>query len=63
MEILKEKGWVKFADEGDAKGCRIIDLSSLPEYADEEKQYQILIKSDGVASYIGKDISFAMRKL
>lgn len=63
MEILKDKWYVKFADEWDAKGCRIIDLSSLPEYAKEEKQYQILIKSDGVASYIGKDISFAMRKL
>jgi len=63
MEILKDKWYVKFIDEGDAKGCRVIDLSSLPKYAKEDKQYQILIKSDGVASYIGKDISLAMRKL
>ncbi|MEI8252483.1 MAG: hypothetical protein WCG25_01730 [bacterium] len=41
----------------------MIDLSSLPEYAKEEKQYQILIKSDGVATYVAKDIAFAMRKL
>ncbi|MCI0500950.1 MAG: hypothetical protein L0Y61_04300 [Epsilonproteobacteria bacterium] len=40
-----------------------MDLSSLPEYAKEEKQYQILIKSDGVATYIAKDIAFALRKL
>jgi arginyl-tRNA synthetase len=40
-----------------------LDLSSLPEYAKEEKQYQILIKSDGVATYIAKDIAFALRKL
>ncbi|MBU0626764.1 arginine--tRNA ligase, partial [Patescibacteria group bacterium] len=63
MDLLREKGYVTFADKGDAKGCWIIDLSSLPEYAKEEKQYQILIKSDGVATYIAKDISFALRKL
>ncbi|MCX6823588.1 MAG: arginine--tRNA ligase [candidate division SR1 bacterium] len=63
MSILKEKGFVKFADEGDAKGCRILDLSSLPEYAKEEKQYQIMIKSDGLATYVAKDIALAMWKL
>jgi arginyl-tRNA synthetase len=41
----------------------VLDLSSLPEYAKEEKQYQILIKSDGVATYIAKDIAFALWKL
>ena len=50
-------------DEGDAKGCRVLNLSSLPEYAKEEKQYQIIVKSDGLATYIAKDIAFAMRKL
>ncbi|EKD25190.1 MAG: hypothetical protein ACD_80C00109G0010 [uncultured bacterium (gcode 4)] len=62
MTILKEKWFVRFADDGDAKGCRILDLSSLPEYAKEEKQYQIMIKSDGLATYVAKDIAFAMRK-
>jgi len=63
MDILKTKWFVKFADEGDAKWCRILDLSSLPEYAKEEKQYQILIKSDGLATYVAKDIALAMWKL
>jgi len=54
---------MKFADDGEAKGCRILDLSSLSEYQKEEKQYQILIKSDGVATYIAKDIAFALWKL
>lgn len=63
MDILKEKWFVKYADEGDAKWCRILDLSSLPEYAKEEKQYQIMIKSDGLATYVAKDIAFAMWKL
>lgn len=63
IEILKQKWFVKFMDDGDAKGCRVLDLSSLPEYAKEEKQYQIMVKSDGLATYIAKDIAFAMRKL
>ncbi len=63
MDILKEKWFVEYADEGDAKWCRILDLSSLPEYAKEEKQYQIMIKSDGLATYVAKDIALAMWKL
>jgi len=63
MEILKEKWFVKYADDGDAKWCRILDLSTLPAYAKEEKQYQIMIKSDGLATYIAKDIALAMWKL
>ena len=63
MDLLREKWYIKFMEEWDAKWCRVIDLSSLPEYAKEEKQYQVLIKSDGVATYVAKDIAFAMRKL
>ncbi len=63
MDLLRQKWVMKFADDGEAKGCRILDLSSLPEYQKEEKQYQILIKSDGVATYIAKDIAFALWKL
>ena len=61
--ILKARGHVIFATEGDAKWCWIVDLSSLPLYQKEEKQYGILVKSDGVATYVAKDIAFAMRKL
>ena len=63
IDILKAKWFVKYADDGDAKWCRILDLSSLPEYAKEEKQYQIMIKSDGLATYVAKDIALAMWKL
>jgi len=63
MDLLRDKWVAKLAEDGEAKGCRILDLSSLPEYQKEEKQYQVLIKSDGVATYIAKDIAFALRKL
>lgn len=63
IELLKEKWYVKYIDEGEAMGCWIIDLSTLVEYEKEEKKYQILIKSDGVATYTAKDIAFALWKL
>ncbi len=73
LGILKERGHVVFVDDAyiahggenfaDAKGCWVVDLSSLPLYQKEEKQYAILVKSDGVATYVAKDIAFAMRKL
>jgi arginyl-tRNA synthetase len=63
LETLKTKWHVTFATEGDAKWCWIVDLSSIPLYQKEEKQYAILVKSDGVATYVAKDIAFAMRKL
>jgi arginyl-tRNA synthetase len=63
LDMLKSRGHVVFADEGDAKGCWIVDLSSLLLYQKEEKQYAILVKSDGVATYVAKDIAFAMWKL
>ncbi len=63
MDLLRDKWVVTLAEDGEAKWCWILDLSSLPEYQKEEKQYQVLIKSDGVATYIAKDIAFALRKL
>lgn len=63
VEKLKNEWVLKFAEEWDAKWCWIIDLSSLEEFEKEDKQYQIIIKSDGVATYTGKDIAFAMWKL
>jgi len=63
MELLKDKWYFKFINSWDAAWCWVIDLSSLSEYSKEEKKYQILIKSDGTATYIAKDIAFAMWKL
>lgn len=72
IQLLKNRGHVKFVDDGliaekenfaDAKGCWVIDFSEHPAYQKEEKQYAILVKSDWVATYVAKDIAFAMRKL
>ncbi len=63
IEILKEKDCVKYAEDGDAKGCWILDLANVPEFKNLKHPYQVLIKSDGVATYVAKDIVYAMWKL
>lgn len=63
IEKLKNSWYIRYEDSGEAAWCWIIDLSSLEEFSKEEKKYQILIKSDGVATYTWKDIAYAMWKL
>lgn len=63
IEMLKKTWYIRYEDSGEAAWCWIVDLSSLAEFAKEEKQYQIIIKSDWVATYTWKDIAYAMWKL
>jgi arginyl-tRNA synthetase len=63
FEKLKESGFVKYSDEGETKGTWILDLSNEEEFKNTKNPYQILVKSDGVATYPAKDIVYAIWKL
>jgi len=63
MDKLKKTGLVKFVDGGDAAGCWVIDLSGMKCFEGLKTPYQVLIKSDGVATYCAKDIAYALWKL
>lgn len=55
FEILKKEGLVKLEQEGKNKDCWIIEV------ADEENK--VLVRSDGTATYMAKDIPYAAWKL
>ncbi|MCI0564173.1 MAG: arginine--tRNA ligase, partial [Nitrososphaera sp.] len=55
FELLKEKGIAKFETEGKNKGCWVIEAK------DEEDK--VIVRSDGTATYVAKDIPFAAWKL
>jgi arginyl-tRNA synthetase len=55
FEKLKEMGLIKFEEEGKNKGCWVI-----PSDGEEDK---VLIRSNGTATYIAKDIPYAAWKL
>ncbi len=50
-------------EEGEDANCIVIDMSPLGEpYKSLKKSYKILVRSDGVSTYTGKDIAFQMWK-
>lgn len=55
FELLKKNGITHFEEEGKNKGCWVIDAK------DEEDK--VLVRSDGTATYIAKDIPYAAWKL
>jgi arginyl-tRNA synthetase len=55
FELLKRNGITKYETEGKNKGCWVIESE-----AEEDK---VLVRSDGTATYIAKDIPYAAWKL
>ena len=58
FELLKSNGIAKYETEGKNKGCWVIE--SKENKKDEDK---VLVRSDGTATYIAKDIPYAAWKL
>jgi arginyl-tRNA synthetase len=50
-------------ESGDDKDCIVLDMSTFGEkYAQDKKPYKILVRSNGVSTYTGKDIAFQLWK-
>lgn len=54
--LLKDRGAISLAGEGENKGCWIMRLE---DEADREK---VIVRSDGTVTYVGKDIAYQMWK-
>lgn len=55
FELLKAKKLVRYAEEGEHRGCWVVDLEGLGE--------RVLVRSDGTTVYEAKDIAYAVWKL
>ena len=61
-KMLQSNHVFKMEDGPDA-GCIVVDMSPFgDEFASMKKSYKILVRSDGVSTYTGKDIAFQMWK-
>ena len=58
FELLKSNGIAKYETEGKNKGCWVIEGKEK-----EEEEDKVLVRSDGTATYIAKDIPYAAWKL
>jgi len=63
IKRLTELGMAVRESEGQNAGCTIIKVSMLPEFRELTNPDEILIKSDGTATYVAKDIAYACWKL
>ena len=64
FEKLKETGAIVYEAEGRRKGCWV--MKSTDEAADPEGEYdpdKIIVRSNGTATYTGKDIAYHLWKL
>ncbi|MDQ5863875.1 MAG: DALR anticodon-binding domain-containing protein, partial [Thermoproteota archaeon] len=61
FELLKSKGIAKYETEGKNKGCWVIEGNE--EEKKKKDEDKVLVRSDGTATYIAKDIPYAAWKL
>ncbi len=58
LDKILESPNIKRLTEGEKAGCLIVDLSAYEEFRQLKDTEKILIRSNGVATYTGKDVAF-----
>lgn len=61
MELVKTNPAIVHETEGKNAGCLVAKMTS-PEFANMESPDKILVRSDGTATYTGKDVIFQLWK-
>ncbi len=61
LELLKKNSLVYIEEEGKLKGCTVLKTSLSSKTEEENKK--VLLRSNGVPTYLGKDIALHMWKL
>jgi arginyl-tRNA synthetase len=68
FDVLKARGAVYRATEGRLAGCWVMTIdeeadSTEPGDEDEEQREKVIVRSNGVVTYVGKDIAYQFWKL
>ncbi|MEM4137506.1 MAG: arginine--tRNA ligase [Candidatus Anstonellaceae archaeon] len=62
LNKIKESSLLKYEESGVNAGCFVIDLDKSEMFANLSQPQKVIIRSDGTATYIAKDISFQLWK-
>ena len=62
FSLLRKSPRIVFEQEGKNRGCWVAKLSDLPEFSGMTDADKVLIRSDGTATYTGKDVVYHMWK-
>ena len=62
FELLKAAGAIHLETEGKHAGCWVLRLTDSAEFAGMEEPDKILVRSNGIVTYTGKDIAYQLWK-
>jgi arginyl-tRNA synthetase len=62
FDLLKQKGAVTLVEEGKNKGCWVMKLEGSEGFEDYENADKVIVRSNGVVTYVGKDIAYQLWK-
>jgi arginyl-tRNA synthetase len=62
LELLKEGGAIQLEEDGQNAGCWVMPLAESEEFAGLEDPDKVIVRSDGTATYVGKDIAYQLWK-
>jgi arginyl-tRNA synthetase len=63
ISMLEERGRIARPKEGKNSGATVIRLSDIEAFSKLEEPDEVLVRSDGTATYVGKDIAYAWWKV
>ncbi|MCU0293729.1 MAG: DALR anticodon-binding domain-containing protein [Thermoanaerobaculaceae bacterium] len=63
FELLQDSGAIRLETEGKNAGCWVMSLAESPEFAGMADADKILVRSNGIVTYTGKDIAYQLWKL
>ncbi len=62
FETLKGRGSLVLETEGPNAGCWVVRLRGIPEFSGLENPDKVLVRSNGTATYVAKDIAYQLWK-
>lgn len=63
LSELEKRGRIYVPLDGKNRGCKVLKLSDVSEFKGLEEPDEILVRSDGTSTYVGKDIAYAFWKI
>jgi arginyl-tRNA synthetase len=62
FELLKERKAIYLETEGKAKGCWVMPASAFKDAKEDADDNKVIVRSNGIVTYVGKDIAYQLWK-
>jgi arginyl-tRNA synthetase len=62
FELLKQRNAIYFETEGKNKGCWVMPSSAFRGADDANEDSKVIVRSNGIVTYVGKDIAYQLWK-